>query len=211
MIRNNLTEDERAMPKSSGSSEQHGVVVKYDADRGFGFIRPDGAPDGSSRDIFVHVSEVEGRKNLRPGQRVTYRVTQSEKGPAAVAVRPGSVLGAPYLLFGLIGLGLAAAILVGLILTIGKGQPLKVWAALWVVALSIAAFFIYGFDKSQAQRGGLRVPEAILHLLSLLGGSPGAFVAMRVFHHKTSKRSFQAVFWLIAAAQLVVLAYLLLR
>jgi uncharacterized membrane protein YsdA (DUF1294 family)/cold shock CspA family protein len=195
----------------TGDKEQHGVVVKYDADRGFGFIRPDGAPDGSSRDIFVHVSEVEGRKNLRPGQRVSYRVTQSEKGPAAVAVRPGSVLGTPYLLFGLIGLGLAAAILLGLILTVGRGQPPAVWAALWVFALSLAAFFIYGFDKSQAQRGGLRVPEAILHLLSLLGGSPGAFIAMRVFHHKTSKRSFQVVFWLIAAVQLGVLAYLLLR
>jgi uncharacterized membrane protein YsdA (DUF1294 family)/cold shock CspA family protein len=195
----------------TGDSEQQGVVVKYDADRGFGFIRPDGAPDGSSRDIFVHVSEVEGRKNLHPGQRVSYRVTQSEKGPAAVAVRAGSVLGTPYLLFGLIGLGLAAVLLVGLILMVGRGQPPAVWIALWVVALSLAAFFIYGFDKSQAQRGGLRVPEAILHLLSLLGGSPGAFIAMRVFHHKTSKRSFQVVFWIIAAVQLGVLAYLLLR
>ena len=195
----------------TGDKEQHGVVVKFDADRGFGFIRPDGAPDGSSRDIFVHVSEVEGRKNLRPGQRVSYRVTQSEKGPAAVAVRPGSVLGTPYLLFSLIGFGLAAVIGIGLLLTVGRGQPPAVWIALWVVALSLAAFFIYGFDKSQAQRGGLRVPEAILHLLSLLGGSPGAFLAMRVFHHKTSKRSFQVVFWLIAAVQLGVLAYLLLK
>jgi uncharacterized membrane protein YsdA (DUF1294 family) len=72
-------------------------------------------------------------------------------------------------------------------------------------------FFIYGFDKSRAQRGGQRVPEAILHVLSLLGGSPGSFVAMRVFHHKTSKRSFQAVFWVIVAVQLGILAYLLLR
>jgi len=115
------------------------------------------------------------------------------------------------LLFALIGLGLAIALLVGLILMLGQQQPPVIWVALWVVALSLTAFFIYGFDKAQAQRGGLRVPEAILHLLSLLGGSPGAFVAMRVFHHKTSKRSFQAVFWLIVAVQLGVLAYLLLR
>jgi uncharacterized membrane protein YsdA (DUF1294 family)/cold shock CspA family protein len=194
-----------------GDKEQDGVVIKFDADRGFGFIRPDGASDGSNRDIFVHVSEVEGRKDLHPGQRVSYRVTQTDKGPAAAAVRPGSVLGTPYLLFGLIGLGLAIALLLGLILLLGQQQPPAIWFALWVVALSVSAFFIYGFDKSQAQRGGLRVPEAILHLLSLFGGSPGAFVAMRVFHHKTSKRSFQAVFWLIVAVQLGVLAYLLLR
>jgi uncharacterized membrane protein YsdA (DUF1294 family)/cold shock CspA family protein len=195
----------------TGGEEQHGVVVKYDADRGFGFIRPNGAPDGVSRDIFVHVSDVEGRKNLHPGQHVSYRVTQTDKGPAAVAVRAGSVLGSPYLLFALIGAGAAIALLVGLIVVFGQPQRQGVWLALWILALSITAFFIYGFDKSQAQRGGLRVPEAILHTLSLLGGSPGAFVAMRVFHHKTSKRSFQAVFWVIVAVQLGILAYLLLR
>jgi uncharacterized membrane protein YsdA (DUF1294 family)/cold shock CspA family protein len=195
----------------TGREEQRGVVVKYDADRGFGFIRPDGAPDGSNRDIFVHISEVEGRKKLRPGQRVSYRVMQTEKGPAATAVRAGSVLGTPYLLFGLIGIGLAIALLMGLVLLLGRQQSSAVWVVLWIAALSVSAFCIYGFDKSQAQRGGTRVPEAILHLLSLLGGSPGAFVAMRVFHHKTSKRSFQAVFWIIVAIQVGILAYLVLR
>jgi uncharacterized membrane protein YsdA (DUF1294 family)/cold shock CspA family protein len=200
-----------ATSSQADDKEQHGVVVKFDADRGFGFIRPNSTPAGSNRDIFVHFSEVAGRKDLHPGQRVSYRVAQTAKGTAAVAVRPGSVLGTPYLLFGLIGLGLAVALLLGLIFLFGQQQPPAVWIALWVVALSVSAFFIYGFDKSQAQRGGLRVPEAILHLLSLLGGSPGAFVAMRVFHHKTSKRSFQAVFWLIVAVQLGAAAYLLLR
>jgi uncharacterized membrane protein YsdA (DUF1294 family)/cold shock CspA family protein len=195
----------------TGGDEQHGVIVKYDAERGYGFIRPNGTPDGAHRDLFVHVSEVEGHKSLHPGQRVSYRVAQTDRGPAAVAVRSGSVLGTPYLLFALIGAGLAIALLVGLILVFGQPQRQGAWIALWVLALSITAFFVYGFDKSQAQRGGLRVPEAILHILSLLGGSPGAFAAMRVFHHKTSKRSFQVVFWLIVALQAGVLAYLLLR
>ena len=196
---------------TTGASEQHGIVVKFDADRGFGFIRPDGSLDGSNRDIFVHISEVEGRKNLHPGQHVSYRLTQTEKGPAATGVRAGSVLRTPYLFYALIGLGLAALVLFGLISVFGRQRPPAVWIALWVAALSITAFFIYGFDKAQAQRSGLRVPEVILHLLSLLGGSPGAFVAMRVFHHKTSKRSFQVVFWLIVVVQLGILAYLLLR
>jgi uncharacterized membrane protein YsdA (DUF1294 family)/cold shock CspA family protein len=195
----------------TGGEEEHGVVIKYDAGRGFGFIRPNGTPDGVNRDIFVHVSQVEGRKNLHPGQHVSYRVTQTDKGPAAAAVRAGSVLATPYLLFALLGAGMAIALLVGLIVVFGQPQRQGAWLALWVLALSITAFFIYGFDKSQAQRGGLRVPEAVLHLLSLLGGSPGAFAGMRIFHHKTSKRSFQVVFWLIVAVQLALLAYLLLR
>jgi uncharacterized membrane protein YsdA (DUF1294 family)/cold shock CspA family protein len=196
---------------ASGPTEQHGVVVKYDRDRGFGFIRPDGTPADADRDIFFHVSEVNGRRDLIPGQRVRYRVAQTQKGPAAIAVTPGSALTTPYLLFGLIGAGAAIVLLVALLAVFGHPQRAGAWLALWVLALSITAFFIYGFDKSQAQRGGLRVPEAVLHLLSLLGGSPGSFAAMRVFHHKTSKRSFQAVFWLIVAVQLGIPAYLLLR
>jgi uncharacterized membrane protein YsdA (DUF1294 family) len=55
------------------------------------------------------------------------------------------------------------------------------------------------------------VPEVVLWLLTALGGSPGAFIAMQVFHHKTSKTSFQIVFWVIIAAQVGLIALLLLR
>lgn len=39
-----------------------------------------------------------------------------------------------------------------------------------------------------------------LHLLELLGGWPGAFLAQRRLHHKCSKGSYQFVFWLIVLA-----------
>jgi uncharacterized membrane protein YsdA (DUF1294 family) len=94
--------------------------------------------------------------------------------------------------------------------TLGTKPSLAVWLALWIVALSVASFGIYGYDKAQAQSGGTRVPELVLHLLSALGGSPGSFVAMRHFHHKTIKSSFQIVFWIIVAVQVVLLVYLLL-
>ena len=81
---------------------------------------------------------------------------------------------------------------------------------MWVGALSLVTFGIYGYDKAQAQGGGPRVPEVVLHLLGLLGGTPGAFIAMRIFHHKTSKQSFQTIFWIIVAVQLAALAILLL-
>ena len=38
------------------STEQHGVVVKCDAERGYGFIRPDGAKGKTDQDVFVHVA-----------------------------------------------------------------------------------------------------------------------------------------------------------
>jgi uncharacterized membrane protein YsdA (DUF1294 family)/cold shock CspA family protein len=193
------------------SSEQHGVVVKWDAEKGYGFIRPDEAKSTTNQDVFVHVRNVEGRHNLTPGQGASYHLTRTDKGLAAINVRPGSVLGTPYLKFTLIGIGSALLLLLGFVVILPQSASLALWLALWVAALSIAAFGVYGYDKGQAQRGGGRVPEVVLWLLAALGGSPGAFIAMRVFHHKTSKTSFQIVFWVIVAAQVGLIALLLLR
>ncbi len=191
------------------STVQHGVVVKFDAEKGFGFIRPKNGSSGQP-DVFVHVRNVEGRRALHQGQSVTYYLTRTDRGLAAVKVHPGSVLSTPYLKYAIIGVGAALLLLVGLSLALSTRPSMGVWLGLWVIACSIASFGIYGYDKAEAQSGGARVPEAVLHLLSAIGGSPGSFVAMRVFHHKTSKQSFQVVFWLIVAAQVALLAYWLL-
>ena len=199
------------------SGEQHGVVVKFDSQRGFGFIRPDGAQEGghdvreSTPDVFVHIRNVQGRKTLHPGQRATYYVTRTEKGPAAINVRVGSVLAIPYLRFMLIGVGSALLLLVGLATVLDRPASLALWLVMWVTALSLATFGVYGYDKLQAKQGGLRVPEVVLHLIGLLGGTPGAFVAMRLFHHKTNKARFQAVFWATVLLQVGALAFWLLR
>jgi uncharacterized membrane protein YsdA (DUF1294 family)/cold shock CspA family protein len=203
------------MPKETQekipSGEQRGVVVMFDGARGFGFIRPDGAKEGEERDVFVHMRNVEGHKNLHPGQRVSYHVTRTDKGPAAINVQAGSVLGTPYLKYSLIGIGMALLLLFGLATALDRPTSFVLWLVMWVGALSLVTFGIYGYDKAQAQGGGPRVPEAVLHLLGLLGGTPGAFIAMRMFHHKTSKQSFQTVFWLIVAVQLGALMWWLLN
>ena len=62
--------------------------------------------------------------------------------------------------------------------------------------INLATFTAYGADKRAAERGEWRVPEMQLHALEFLGGWPGAFIAQKFFHHKTKKRSFQAMFWL---------------
>jgi len=56
-----------------------GVVSRFDADRGFGFI----TPDAGGADLFVHVSVVAGSEPLRQGERVRYAVRQSDRGPQA--------------------------------------------------------------------------------------------------------------------------------
>ena len=59
------------------------------------------------------------------------------------------------------------------------------WIGLWVLALSILDFALMGADKGRARRGAWRVPEKTFFLVALLGGSPGAILGMRLFHHKT--------------------------
>ena len=55
----------------------------------------------------------------------------------------------------------------------------------WLAAINLVTFAVYGIDKAKAKRGTWRVPEKTLFLLPLLGGSVGALLGMRVFHHKT--------------------------
>jgi uncharacterized membrane protein YsdA (DUF1294 family) len=67
--------------------------------------------------------------------------------------------------------------------------PLVAWLAGW----TIPAFAMYGIDKRQAERGGWRVPEAVLHGLALIGGVIGAWAGRAVFRHKTQKPVFTVV------------------
>jgi uncharacterized membrane protein YsdA (DUF1294 family) len=65
----------------------------------------------------------------------------------------------------------------------------------YVIASGLT-FMVYGFDKSAAMNGRWRTREGTLHLLSLLGGWPGALVAQQMFRHKSRKLEFQIVFWI---------------
>jgi len=74
------------------------------------------------------------------------------------------------------------------------------WLGVYAVVVSAAAYWVNAVDKRRAEEGLWRIPEANLHLLELLGGWPGAFLAQRRLRHKCSKGSYQAVFWFIVLA-----------
>jgi uncharacterized membrane protein YsdA (DUF1294 family)/cold shock CspA family protein len=191
------------------SGRQHGFVVMVNPTEGYGFIRPRTAARDADHDVHFGLRQVEGRRNVRAGQAVSYHLTRTDKGVTAINVKPGSVFSIPYLKFLAVGVVSALLLLAGVIFVFDQPATLPVWLALWVTAFSIATYGVYTYDKAQAQSQGLRVPEAVLHILEALGGSPGAFAAMRVLHHKNRKREFQIVFWLIVAAQVGFLFWLL--
>jgi uncharacterized membrane protein YsdA (DUF1294 family) len=74
----------------------------------------------------------------------------------------------------------------------------KIAVASWAT-ISAITYFVYAWDKRSARANGQRTPEITLHLLELLGGWPGAFVAQHRLRHKTAKAGFQIIFWLIVA------------
>jgi uncharacterized membrane protein YsdA (DUF1294 family) len=75
------------------------------------------------------------------------------------------------------------------------------------VVCSVIAFVLYGVDKRRAIKGQRRISERTLHFFGLLGGWPGADLAMRLFHHKTLKIRFRLVFWLTVSVHLGIIAY----
>ena len=96
------------------------------------------------------------------------------------------------------------------------GSP---WALLgcYLLVINLITFVIFGLDKWKAKRKQARpsvrrVPEKTLFVLALLGGSVGALLGMRVFHHKTLHRSFRLGIPAILILQLLIpLLFVLFR
>jgi CspA family cold shock protein len=63
-----------------------GTVKWFNAEKGFGFIEQ----DGGGPDVFAHYSNIatQGFRELQEGQRVTFDVTQGQKGPQAENIVP---------------------------------------------------------------------------------------------------------------------------
>ena len=73
----------------------------------------------------------------------------------------------------------------------------------YFIGINLLTFLLYGLDKWKAQHHKWRIPEAILLLLPIIGGSLGALLAMAIFHHKTSHRRFRIIIPLVLAAQVI--------
>ncbi len=62
-----------------------GTVKWFNETKGFGFI----SPDGGGEDLFVHFSAIQsgGFKTLKEKQKVTFDITQGQKGKQASNVK----------------------------------------------------------------------------------------------------------------------------
>jgi len=60
-----------------------------------------------------------------------------------------------------------------------------------LLIINLVAFVAYGIDKYKAKHAKWRTPEATLLLLAAVGGSIGAWLGMKVWHHKTLHKKFR--------------------
>lgn len=173
-----------------------GQIVKWDDSKGYGFIS---ALDCEHR-VFFHVSSVESI-NRRPklNDHVTFDLSKDNQGRInAKNVYIEGVHGVPItILFSSIFLVVLAASIFAF-----DGEMFLL--PLYLVA-SLFTYLMFAWDKQAALSGNWRTSENTLHLLSLIGGWPGALWAQYLLRHKSRKQPFKSILWVTIVFNICVL------
>ena len=188
-----------------------GDIVRWQDDKGFGFI----ASAELAQEVFLHISEYCVRhKRPHVGDKVVFVLARNPQGKlqaqqvqewqfvqqqqqqqAAFSAKQQFNLLAVVLIYGSL-LGWA-------------WQGKLPWAVVvWYVVWGIITFLWYGKDKRAAQSGNRRTPENTLHLLSVLGGWLGAWLAQTYLRHKSQKISFRVVYVITMVLNIALLWFL---
>ena len=77
---------------------------------------------------------------------------------------------------------------------------------IYLAFINVVTFFVYGIDKWKAKKSLWRIREASLLMLAILGGSIGAWLGMKVWHHKTQHKKFKYGVPAIIIVQLAIIA-----
>lgn len=196
-----------------------GRLVEWFDDKGYGFIQPN---DGLKDRVFLHIKDfsrpgprpilgcaleysvqLDGHGRYRANQVMYLKASQSQKQldksrPSSVApvqkMKPMRVLCVAYIL------GLAVLVMSGL---------LSGLVMLFVSIMNLMSYWFYSQDKEAAQQGNRRVPENTLHILSVLGGWPAAYLAQEKLRHKTQKQPFRKIYFCTIAFNILLILWLI--
>jgi uncharacterized membrane protein YsdA (DUF1294 family)/cold shock CspA family protein len=185
-----------------------GKITNWNDDKGYGFIEP----SLGGKQVFVHVKAFNKRNN-RPlnNQIVTYELSNDKAGRVCakevlragekrVTKTKGNLSNLPLMVFLAFSLILLYSIFTHL---------LPVFFLIIYITVSLFTLILYAIDKSAAKNRRWRIPENTLHLLSIVGGWPGAMYAQQLFRHKSKKKSFRLVFWVTVVVNISIILWLL--
>jgi len=199
-----------------GQMKLKGKIISWNDDKGFGFVEPKG---GGER-AFVHVKAFTSRSrrpvngdqiiyelvyennnqykadNIKFTSQATNQSLKLQSNNTRHNKNENSVAGKFTFIF---FLTLCLLVLFGVL-------PITVLGI--YLLMSVLTFCFYAIDKSAAKNGRWRTAESTLHLLSLSGGWPGAYLAQKKLRHKSIKKTFQRVFWLTVWINILILIWL---
>ena len=89
-------------------------------------------------------------------------------------------------------------------------SSLSIGILIYLAAINIVTFFLYGIDKWKAKRSGWRIEEATLLWMAAFGGSVGALLGMNVWHHKTLHKKFKYGVPAILIVQIIIIIELII-
>ena len=78
----------------------------------------------------------------------------------------------------------------------------------YLLAINALSFILFGLDKYKAKKGKWRISEATLLMMAVIGGSIGAWIGMRLWHHKTMHKKFKYGIPIIIIMQVSLVVYL---
>ena len=82
---------------------------------------------------------------------------------------------------------------------------------IFLAVINAVTFFLYGIDKLKAKRSKWRISEATLIWFAVCGGSIGALLGMKTWHHKTQHAKFKYGLPFILLAQVLAVAYIMMQ
>ena len=77
----------------------------------------------------------------------------------------------------------------------------------YIVVINLVSLMMFGIDKYKARRGQWRIAEATLLAVAAIGGSIGARMGMKVWHHKTLHSKFRYGVPIMLLAHIALMAY----
>lgn len=195
--------------------EKHqGYVVKFDAERGFGFIKF----KEFDKELFFHIKGFKANRNPVIGEQVLFDIKPDKQGrPVAVNVQEALFVAKKQQereqrkqkqqahkahqarqeqKHGTLNLlcGFAVGYFV-LIVIMSLMSDVPSYLPLMYVVMGVISFIMYYQDKRKAQNNQWRIPEKTLHIIDVLGGWIGATFAHKLLNHKATKAPFRGVFY----------------
>jgi len=177
---------------------RQGKIAKWNDERGFGFISSCEAGDS----VFVHISSLpRGARRPSVNEIVSYTLAFDSQGRAQahdVRFIPGHSNASPIRRIPRAGIAVPIAFAISFLVVLAALAVMErldlSWVALYYGA-SMITYGCYARDKTAAENAGRRTSESTLHLMSLIGGWPGALIAQVLLRHKTRKLSFRVGYW----------------